>query len=87
MNFKYTHGLAFVFDPSSVHIFQTSSPLKPLSKSKPNFMWTHFGNGKKVCLWHLGHMTKMTAMSVYGKTPSKIFFSGTSGTISMKLGK
>ena len=33
-----------------------------------------------------GHMTKMAAMPIYGKNPSKIFFSGTSGPISMKLG-
>ena len=26
-----------------------------------------------------GHMTKMAAMPLYGKTPSNIFFSGTSG--------
>ena len=35
-----------------------------------------------------GHMTNMAAMPihVYGKNPSKIFFSGTDGLISMKLG-
>ena len=26
-----------------------------------------------------GHMTKMAAMPLYGKNPSKIFFSGTDG--------
>ena len=33
-----------------------------------------------------GHMTKMAAMPIYGKNPSKIFFSGTGGPISTKLG-
>ena len=33
-----------------------------------------------------GHMTKMVAMPIYGKNPSKIFFSKTGGLISMKLG-
>ena len=33
-----------------------------------------------------GHMTKMAAMPIYGKNPSEIFFSGTGGVISMKLG-
>ena len=28
-----------------------------------------------------GHMTKMAAMPIYGKNPSKIFFSGTGGPI------
>ena len=31
-------------------------------------------------------MTKMAAMTIYGENPSKMFFSGTSGPISMKLG-
>ena len=31
-------------------------------------------------------MTKMVTMRIYGKTPLEIFFPGTSGTISMKLG-
>ena len=33
-----------------------------------------------------GHMTKMAAMPIYGKNPSKIFFSRTGGLISTKLG-
>ena len=33
-----------------------------------------------------GHMTKMAAMPIYSKNLSKIFFSGTVGAISMKLG-
>ena len=33
-----------------------------------------------------GHMTKMAVMPIYGKNPSKIFFSGTNGPISTKLG-
>ena len=34
---------------------------------------------------NLGHMTKMAAMPIYGKIPSKIF-SRTGGPISKKLG-
>ena len=33
-----------------------------------------------------GHMTKMAAMPLYGKNTPKIFFSGTHGPISTKLG-
>ena len=33
-----------------------------------------------------GHMTKMAAMPIYGKNPSKFFFSGTTGLISTKFG-
>ena len=35
---------------------------------------------------NLGHMTKMAAMPIYGKNPSKIIFSETNGLILMKLG-
>ena len=28
--------------------------------------------GTKVCIWGPGHMTKMAAMLIYGKNPSKI---------------
>ena len=34
----------------------------------------------------LGHMNKMAAMSINGKTPSKVFLSETNRQISMKLG-
>ena len=33
-----------------------------------------------------GHMTKMATMPIYGKNPSKLLFSGTTGLISTKLG-
>ena len=33
-----------------------------------------------------GHMSKMTTMTLYGKNPSKIFFSGTRRPIALKLG-
>ena len=40
----------------------------------------------KIWLHDADHMTKMAAMPKYGKNPSKIFFSGTSRPITMKLG-
>ena len=43
------------------------------------------GMRPKVCTWHLGHMTKMTAIPIYGTNPSKIFY-GNSGLISTKVG-
>ena len=33
-----------------------------------------------------GHMTKMDDKPIYGKNPSKIFFTGIEGLISLKLG-
>ena len=41
--------------------------------------------GTNVCIWGPGHMTKMAAMPINNKNPSK-FFSGTAGPICMKLG-
>ena len=38
----------------------------------------------KICCYDAGHMTKMTTISIYGKTPSKFFFSGTGGPISTR---
>ena len=35
---------------------------------------------------NLGHMTKMATTPIYGKNHSKLFFSGTTGPISKKLG-
>ena len=35
---------------------------------------------------YLVHMTKIDAMPIYGKNPSKIFFSESDGPISKKLG-
>ena len=42
--------------------------------------------GTKVYINVPGHMTKMATMPIYGKNPSKIFFSRTSGQIFTKLG-
>ena len=42
--------------------------------------------GTKVCSQGPGHMTKVAAMHIYCKNPSKIFFSGTAGPVSTKLG-
>ena len=40
----------------------------------------------KIYEYDVGHMTKMAVKPIYGKNPSKIFFSGTGGPISTKLG-
>ena len=40
----------------------------------------------KICEPDPGHITKMAATPIYGKNPSKIFFSRTGGPIFMKLG-
>ena len=41
--------------------------------------------GTKVCSGDKGHMTRMATTPVYGKKPSKIFFSRTSELIAMDL--
>ena len=48
------------------HYFQTSSSLKPLGQSKPN--WSLLGKIEhKFCENGLDHMTKMAAMPIYGQ--------------------
>ena len=42
--------------------------------------------GTIFCLRHLGHMSKMAATPIYGKNPSKIFFSRTGRPFFTKLG-
>ena len=49
----------------------------------PKLLWD---GGKKVCSNGPGHMTKMTAMSIYGKNLKKIFFSGTKRPMTLSLG-
>ena len=59
-------------------LLQTVWPIKAKFYVKPPWV-----GGTKVCSRHLGHMT---ATPIYGINPSKTFFSGTSGSISTKLG-
>ena len=47
-----------------------STPLKPLGRLKPNFMWSLYGTGKRKLFKSYsgpGHMTKMAAMPICGK--------------------
>ena len=54
---------------------------------KPNFMWSLHGMGNESEYTHgLCHMTKMAAMPIYGKKPSKIFCSGTKKLMTFKVG-
>ena len=51
-----------------VNNVHTSSPLKPLGKSKPNFMWGSLGRGKESLYKRSMSHDKMTAMYINGKT-------------------
>ena len=67
--------------------FQTSSPLKPLGRLKPNFiMEPPWDGGTKLCSNSAGHLTKMAAMPIYGKNLKIIFFSRTQKPMTLKLG-
>ena len=60
---------------------ETTSPIKA------KFYVKHLKDGViNVYINNPGHMTKMATRPIYGKNLSKIFFSGTSGQISRKLG-
>ena len=49
-------------------------------------METPKDGGTKVCPNGPGHLTKMAATPIYGKNPSKIFFSRTRWTMTLGLG-
>ena len=68
-----------VRQPFSKIFSETAWPIKAKFYLAPPWV-----GGTKVCSRHLGHMTKMAAMPIYGKNPSKIF-SRTDGPISTKL--
>ena len=70
-----------LFTFSNIFSSETAWPIKAKFYVEPP--WE---GGTKVCINGPGHMTKMAAMSIYGKNPSKIFFSRTGWPISTKLG-
>ena len=65
----------------NIFFSKTAWPIKAKFNVEPRWV-----GGTKVCLLHVGHMTKMAATPIYGKNPSKIFFSRTGRPIFMKLG-
>ena len=69
------------FTFSNVFSSETTWPIKAKFNVEPP--WE---GGTKVYINGPGHMTKMAATPIYGKNPSKIFFSRTGGPIFTKLG-
>ena len=67
------------------HNIQRSSSLKSLGQSKSNFIGSICMKGTYVIVNKPGHMTKMTTMPIYGKNPSKIFFTGIAEPIATKI--
>ena len=66
---------------SNIFFSETAWPIKAKFYVEPPWV-----GGTIFCSRHLGHMTKMAATPIYGKNPSKIFFSRTGGPIFLKLG-
>ena len=66
---------------SNIFSSETTGPIE--AKFHMESQWD---GGTKVCIFGLGHMTKMAAMPIYGKNPSKIFFSRTKRPMTLKLG-
>ena len=83
MSLKYTHGpVSGRRRPQCSNIFFSETA----GQIKAKFLCgASLGRGMEICSGHLGHMTKMAAMPIYGKNHSKIF-SGASGPICKKLG-
>ena len=66
---------------SNIFSSETAWPIKAKFYVEPP--WE---GGMKVYINGPGHMTKMAATPIYGKNPSKIFFSRTGGLIFKKIG-
>ena len=68
--------------------FQRSSPLKLLDRSKPNIMWSILRRGGNETLykWSRSHDQDGRHAHICLKKRKQIFFSGTGGLISTKLG-
>ena len=66
---------------SNIFFSETAGPIKTKFYLEPPWV-----GGTIFCSRHLGHMTKMAATPIYGKNPSKIFFSRTGRRIFTKLG-
>ena len=72
------------FTISNIFFSETACPIKAKFNVEPPWV-----GGTKVCSWHLGHMTKMAALPIYGKNPSymvKTLLSRTDRPIFTKLG-
>ena len=79
-----SQGELIVYPCSGVR--PSSSVRRPSVHNFKFYVEPPWEGGTKVCINGPGHMTKMAATPIYGKNPSKIFFSRTGGPISMKLG-
>ena len=66
---------------SNIFFSETAWPIKAKFYAEPPWV-----GGTIFCSRLLGHMTKMAATPIYGKNPSKIFFSRTGRPIFTKLG-
>ena len=76
----------FIISPFN-HLLSVISPhpSEKLENKKKKKKKKKKNGGINVYINNLGHMTKMAAMPIYGKNPSKIFFSRTGGSISMNI--
>ena len=81
VSLKCSHGLTSACPHFSNNFFtKTTGPIKAKYHMEPQW-----DGGTKVCLQGLGHVTKMAAMPIYVKNPSKIF-SRTKGPVTLWLG-
>ena len=62
VSLKYSHGPSSVCPPFSKIFSKTAGPIKAKFHMEPRC-----DGGMQVCSRGLGHMTKMAAMSIYGK--------------------
>ena len=81
VSLQYSHGPSSVGPPFSKIFSKTAGPIEAKFHMEPQW-----DGGTKVCSQGLGHMTKVAATHIYGKNPSKIFFSRTKGPMILWFG-
>ena len=69
--FVSSQGELIVYPCTGAHIFSKIFSSKTTWPIKTIFVEPPWVGGTKVCLRHLGHMTKMAATPIYGKSPQK----------------
>ena len=71
-----------MYRENSSNIFSSETTGQVKAKFHMDPQWI---GGKEAYSPHLSHMTQLSAMPIYGKTPLKIFFWGTIGLMALVL--
>ena len=84
LTFNFSAKVTHIGVPSTHLNIVSSETTRPIELKFP--MKTPYDRLATIYTNCTGHMTKMATMSIYGKTPLNIFFSGTKRPMALGLG-